>query len=199
MKAFYVIYLSVKEDATVVFSPIFSSFNKAKENIDIFLKDYAEKRGKSISFLSKEELEKLKLNKKPDDCFYIRKKTTEATVYFRNTLHGTWYNSFSIDRYGKLGINEFNIEYAVSTTVTEYKKEEIKKETVEKMSHGAHVNFISELKDVISKRKNLTQSVLEENSKRQLERKENTFITSLIEKKKLLKNITPPPERKLIL
>lgn len=187
MNRFYVIYLCLRDDGNVVFSSPYSSFTKAKENIDSFLEDYAEKRSKRVVSISKDELETLKLNKKPEDHFFVRKKNSDATVYSRNTLTGTFYNSYSIVRYGKIGINEFNV-------APEVVKKNIKKEEgVEKLSHGVHVTFISELKNALSKK--LPNKEINIQPK---EKEVSPFMTSLVEGKKTLRNVTPPPPRKLI-
>lgn len=187
MNRFYVIYFSLRDDGNVVFSTPYTSFTKAKENIDSFLNDYAEKRSKKTVFLTKDELEKLKLEKKPEDSFFVRKKNSDATVYSRNTLTGTFYNSYTIERYGKIGINEFNISPEVEQKVV------VKEETIEKKSHGVHVNFISELKNTLSKRLPVKEITIASK-----EKEDNPFVSSLVEGKKTLRHITPPPPRKFI-
>jgi hypothetical protein len=197
MKTLYVIYLSLVEDGNVIFSSPFSTFNSAKDNIEIFLNDYGQKIGKKCVSVSKEELEKLKVDKMLEDCFYVRRKNSEATIYYRNVLAGYFRNTFLLNRYGKIGINEFSIPSTVNhsfTSLIEHRQEEVKKEAVEKMSHGVHVTFISELKNVLLNRKN---NIAEEIEKKPIT--VNPFVSSLIEGKSRLRNITPPPERKLIL
>lgn len=187
MNRFYVIYLCLRDDGNVIFSSPYPSFTKAKENIDSFLNEYADKRSKKVVFLSKDEMEILKTNKKPEDSLFVRKKNSDATVYFRNTLTGTFYNSYSIERYGKVGINEFNISPEV-----ENKKVE-KEEGVEKLSHGVHVTFISELKNALSKKLPNKEIKIQPKDK-----EISPFVTSLVEGKKTLRNVTPPPPRKLV-
>ena len=198
MTRFYVIYLSLMGDGNVLFSSLYSSFNKAKENIDSFLKDYGEKRSKKVITISKEELEALKLNKKPDDCIYVRRKNSEASLYFRNTLHGTFYNSYSIERYGKVGISEFSLPFIKDLEKFEEELEEFEEtktdEGVENLSHGVHVTFISELKNVLAKRKFLNPEI-----KKEVVKEVNPFILSLIEQKTRLTHITPPLPRRIIL
>ena len=193
MKTFYVIYLNLREDGNVIFSSPFSSFNSAKDNIENFLNDYSSKMGKKLISISKDELEKLKNSKNFEDCLYVRKKNSEATIYYRNVLTGYFRNTYLLSRYGNIGINEFNIPTEDNNTSLLEAKKEMKKETVEKKSHGVHVTFISELKNALSKR---NSSVVEMKEKVEVI---NPFILSLIERKNTLKNITPPPERKIIL
>jgi hypothetical protein len=199
MKTFYIVYLNLREDGNVIFSSPFSSFNNAKENIETFLNDYAGKIGKKCIFISKEDLEKYKNSKTLEDCLYVRKKNSEATIYCRNVLTGYFRNTHLLCRYGNIGINEINIPDCVpnnKVSFVEQKKEEVKKETVEKMSHGVHVTFISELKNALINRRNNIDNVVKVEEKGKAV---NPFVTSLIERKESLKNITPPPERKLIL
>ena len=194
MKLFYIIYLSIKEDGNVIFSSPYSSFNSAKQNIESFLNEYAEKRGKKVIYKTKDEFEKLKLVKRPDDVFYVRKKNSEAVIYYRQTVTGTFYNSFIVEKYGRIGINEFSCDEETPNHVIQNEVVIQKKEEKETMAHGMHVTFISELKNALNKRKDkepefsITPKFID-----------NPFLDSLVERKNSLKIITPPPERKLIL
>ena len=188
MKNFYVISLSLKEDGDVLFSPAYLTFNEAKKNIENFLDDFSTKRGKKLVFLSKDEMEKLKLQKRPDDNIYVRKRTSEATLYHRNTLLGYISNSYSIEKLGKLSVNEF----VVNSVESVCKEESVKSAGVEKLSHGVHVNLISELKSVLSSRQDKTIQIEKK------EKGEDPFILALRSRKETLKNITPPPPRKVI-
>lgn len=178
----YVIYFGLKETCDVYFSSMYSSFNEAKNNIDNFLENYAKKRGKKIINVSKEELEKIKLNKRPEDCFYVRRKNSEAIIYYVNILSGTFYNSYYIEKYGKVNINEFTLsekgpideQKTVESHVTNYER-------------GTHVSFVSELKSVLQNRqKNFEIEILKK------EQEENPFILSLSNGKSSLRNVTPP-------
>ena len=184
----YVIYFSLKETCDVYFSPMYSSFNEAKNNIDSFLENFAKKRGKKTINVSKEELEKL--NKKSEDCFYVRRKNSEAIVYNVNVSSGYFINSYTVEKYGRVNINEFTLsekepldeEKTADLHVTNYER-------------GTHVSFVSELKNVLHNReKNVEFQIL----KPEKEQEENPFILSLIEGKSKLKNITPPVPRKHI-
>lgn len=195
MKSFYVVYLTTDKD--VIFSQPYSSFTVAKENIETFLNSTL--NTKKVTIVSKDDLEKIKANKLPEDLFYVRKKISQATVYFRNTLTGRIYNSYSIEKYAKLNIQEFNVAETPVEPIYERKKE-----TIEKMSHGGHVAFISELKDKVNKFQQRSVPSIDNlgsnNCVKQLSvSKANLFVESLIQRKQTLKNITPPPPRKLIL
>jgi len=178
----YIIYFSLKESCDVYFSPMYSSFNNARERIDDFLENYAKKRGKKLINVTKEELEKLKLTKKPENCFYVRRKNSEAIVYHVNISEGTFYNSYSIEKFGKVNINEFLFQQK-EETIPEEKVTEL---YVTNHERGAHVSFLSELKDVINKRenKNLNFDLTNKN-----EKQDTPFVLSLKEgKQKLRKN-----------
>ena len=188
----YIIYFSLRESCDVYFSQMYSTFNSAKENIDVFLENYAEKRGKKIIITSKEELESLKLSKKCEDCFYVRRKNSEAIVYNVNVSQGTFYNSYSIEKYGKVNINEFIFYQNKEEVIPEEKVADL---YVTNHERGTHVSFLSELKDVINKRekKEVTFEIGESLKK---EKTDSDFIKSLKEGKKSLRNIIPPVTRK---
>jgi len=188
----YIIYFSLKESCDVYFSPMYSSFNNARERIDDFLENYAKKRGKKLINVTKEELEKLKLTKKPENCFYVRRKNSEAIVYHVNISEGTFYNSYSIEKFGKVNINEFLFQQK-EETIPEEKVTEL---YVTNHERGAHVSFLSELKDVINKRenKNLNFDLTNKN-----EKQDTPFVLSLKEGKQKLRKITPPLPRKIFL
>jgi len=178
----YAIYLSLKETCDVYFSSTYSSFNEAKNHIDSFLENYAKKRGKKTIMVSKEELEKLKHQKTFEDCLYIRRKNSEAVVYYVNILEGRFYNSYSIEKFGKVGVNEFTFSQDTNLTIDEEKTADLH---VTNYERGTHVSFVSELKNVLNNRKNITFEILKEEKK-----EDNPFISSLVEGKGKLKNIT---------
>ena len=186
----YIIYFSLRESCDVHFSQMFSSFNMAKQNIDSFLEDFAKKRGKKVVNVSKEELEKMKTCKKPEDCFYVRRKNSEAIVYKVNISQGTFYNSYYLEKYGKLNINEF-IFHQKEEVIPQEKITEL---YVTNQERGAHISFLSELKDVINKRENKQVKFQIDNVVK--EKTDTEFILSLKEGKKNLKNVTPPVIRK---
>jgi hypothetical protein len=179
----YILYLNLKEEV-LFHNELFLSFNNAKEEIDSFFDDYAKKRGKKIVFLSKEELEKLKLVKKPEDFFYIRKKQSEATIYSRITIPGTFYNSYSIEKYGNIGINEFLIRKADEIQNVQNIKD-IKELHITNHERGSHVSLISELKKVLSKR----DSPKEIKEIKDIKEKDDSFVKALEEGKTKLRSI----------
>ena len=185
----YVIYFCVKNSCDVEFGIPHMQYSSAKEGIDDFLSKYAEKRGKKLKYVGKEEFEKIKLLKRPEDCFYIRKKNSEAVVYNVNISIGTIYNSYSIEKYGKIGIAEFPCQNNVvlSAKSPECNEEiKIKDMHVTNYERGAHVSFVTELKSVLSKR---TPSQNVEIEKKEVSPCSNDFISSLIEGKKKLKTV----------
>jgi len=210
----FALYLITFQDGEVLFhDKLFSSFNTAKKKMDIFLEEFSKKRGKKTIEISKDDLEKLK-SKKPEDHFYIRKKKSEIIIYSRIILTGRIYNSYSIEKFGKIGINEFLIqnneiknktnEIHDETNETNYETNEINDEINDEKEYeisnlhitnherGNHVLLISELKNVLNKRKdkNLSEIKIE---KRNLDNSFNDSLKeSLIEGKKLLKNINQP-------
>lgn len=176
----YFLYFSLKEECNVYFSSTYSTFNEAKHNIENFLKDYAHTRGQSVIYVTKEELEKVKV---PEKAYYVRRKNSEAIVYNFETNIGRFYNTYTLTKYGKIGINEIlfskeekeiSVEKTVNLHVTNYER-------------GAHVSFVSELKNVLSKRE-LTIILPQ---KKEVEKSENPFITSLKLGKTTLRNVTP--------
>ena len=112
---------------------------------------------------------------------YVRRKNSEAVVYNFETNLGTFYNTYTLTKYGKIGIHEIlfskeekeiSPEKTVNLHVTNYER-------------GAHVSFVSELKNVLSKRG--TSVILPQ--KKELEISENPFITSLKLGKTTLRSI----------
>ena len=186
----YIIYFSLKESCDVYFSPMYSSFNKAKQEIDNFLKDFAKKRGKKVIIVSKDELEKLKVSKKPEDCFYVRRKNSQAVVYNVNISQGAFYNSYSIEKYGKINVNEFIFQTNKEEKVIS--EEKIADLYVTNQERGTHISFLSELKDVINKREKKEVNFHIEPK----EKDESKFILSLKEGKKTLRNVSSPVIRK---
>lgn len=105
----YVLYLTDRNSGDVILSRAFSSFGLAKDNIDDFLKSSADKLGKKLQIVSKDVLGNLKSDSKPGDFLYAVKKENSVTLFHRITCRGRFFNSYSIEKYGKIGINEFSI------------------------------------------------------------------------------------------
>ena len=176
----YVIYLSIKETCDTEFSLTYNSFNSAKDNIDNFLSQVFEKRNKKYKQISKEEQEKLKYCKNLEDLFYVRRKNSEAIIYFVSIIPGTFYNGYSIEKYGKIGIAEFIVDESTG----EHNNNEIKIKDmhVTNYERGAHVSFVSELKNVLAKRERKPITFEKEF------KKDETFVNSLVEGKSKLKS-----------
>ena len=181
----YIIYFSLKDTCDVIFSPMFSSFNSAKEGIKNFIHTYAEDRGKKLVMVSKEELEKLKTTKKPEDCIYIRKKNSQAVVYGVCVCEGRIYNSYSIEKLGKVGITEFMFPVEQKAEINETKLYDAH---VTNYERGTHVSFLSELKNVLTSREE--KEFVEVSTEKEVE--ENPFILSLVAGKKTLRNVGSP-------
>lgn len=177
----FVIYFSLKESGDVLFSPIYSSFNHAKDSMNSFLEDYFKRMGKKVFFVTKEEFEK---NKKPENGFYVRKKNSEAVIYRSIVSVGTFYNTYSMEKYGKLGINEFLIPKDNSDLVINNDK--IKDLYVTNQERGTHISFLSELKNTIAKRENVNNIQIQKQEKKEKDRMD-IFIDALLEGKNKLK------------
>jgi hypothetical protein len=181
----FALYLNIKEDGEVLFhNELFSSFNVAKEKMEEFLEEFAKKRGKKVVEITKEDFEKLKNSKKIEDVFYIRKKNSEIIIYSRGVLPGTFYNSYTLEKFGKISVNEFLIS---SDEEKEPKIEDFEIRNLHITNHerGTHVTLVSELKDVLSKRynKNIPENIGTQT------KIDTSFIESLIEGKEKLKTV----------
>lgn len=195
----YILYLTNLNECDTVFSPSYCSLNTAKENMDAFLAKHAEKRGKRIEYISKEQFEVLKVSKKLDDFLYIKKKGNEATLYHRQTYVGRIYNTFSLEKYGKLAITEIALSNDSNESVESIKLPQEQKKNIKDVAisqHGRHVSFIAELKTVIANKKNKVMKPVVVN-KQKVEPVD--FVLNLLQGKVNLRHITPPPPRKLIL
>ena len=183
MNSIFVIYLSANGETS--FSRTYASFSQAKEAIEPFLNEYREKLGKQLRYVSKSELEAIKT---PEDLIYVRKKTSQATLYHRVTNPGRIYNTYSIEKLGKVNITEFN---APESPQPEVAKKQV---TVENMSHGAHGNLLVELRQKIDK-----MSLKRTEKKEVAVKKINSsdFIHAMMERKGKLNHVEVP-ERPLI-
>jgi len=202
----YTLYLNVRETGDVIFSNTYNSYNKAKNNIESFLEEHAKHRGKKIVYVGKEELEKLKTStKKTDTDFFVKKKKSEAIIYCLSVSPGRIYNSYSIKKYGNVGISEFSVKVP-SHLLPQDEEEElsdsddfemIEPNTVSNYEHGTHVTFISELKSVLQNRR---KSICVESPQKNIDNsKMEEFIADLVNGKEKLNHITPPPSPKLFL
>lgn len=192
----YVLYLSLN-NGDVNFSKTYSSFNKAKDKIDDFINNFFTKRGKKLVYVDKDQLENIKKTvKKDDQNLYIKRKKSEATIYGLNVSVGTVYNSYSLEKKGQLGIRELSVKvpsfYLNEEEIEESDSDDFDLVHVSKVGnyeHGAHVNFISELKSVLSNRVHekieIPKSYID-NSKM------DNFISDLVNGKKGLSHVSPP-------
>jgi len=202
----YTLYLNVKETGDIIFSNTYNSYNKAKNNIESFLEEHAKHRGKKIVYVSKEKLEKLKISaSKIDTDFFVKKKKSEAIIYCLHVSPGRIYNSYSIKKYGNVGISEFSVKIP-SHFLPEDDEEELtdsdcfemlEPNTVSNYEHGTHVTFISELKLALQNRR---KSICLESPKKNIDNsKMEEFISDLVNGKEKLNHITPPQSPKLFL
>ena len=190
----YVLYLSYNGDFT--FSKTYSSFNKAKNNIEKFLTNFYTQRGKKLEFVNKKELKTLKKTiKKTDKNVYIKRKQSEGNIYELNLSEGRVYDSYFLEKKGKIGISEFSVKVP-----SNYLSEEIESDSEEyeivplskvtNYEHGTHIHFISELKSILSNRGSNKELEIPESSIDNS--KMENFIEDLVNKKKELAHVTPP-------
>jgi hypothetical protein len=148
----FALYLSTREDGNVIFhNELFSSFNVAKKEMDNFLLEITKKRSKKVIEIEKEEFEKLKISGKIEDAFYIRKKNSQILIYSRGILPGRIYNSYGLNKFGKIGINEFLIQTELETQKC-VEESKITNLHVTNHERGNHVSLVSELKEVLARR-----------------------------------------------
>lgn len=181
----FALYLNIREDGNVLFhNELFSSFNVAKEQMENFLDNFAKKRGKKLVEISKQEFEKLKVSRKLEDVWYIRKKNSEIIIYSRNVLSGRFYDSHSIEKFGKVGINEFLV--SLNDVKNEGKNEDFEIRNLHITNHerGNHVSLVSELKHVLARRER--KNIPEIKSQIKFDTK---FLEDLVEGKKKLKTV----------
>lgn len=179
MQTKYIIYLSLKESCEVEFSSLYNSYNSAKEDMNSFLNSCIEKRGKKIKLVSKEELTKIKLVKHPEDCIYVKRKTSEAVLYSVHTIVGIFYNAYNISKFAKSGITEILISNEKEVVILEKNKGD-------KPKVKSEITFLSELKNILDKRERIEFSFPDTLKK---DKCEDGFVSSLLEQKALLKKV----------
>ena len=111
----YLIYTSSIETGDVDISKrIYTSFNKASEDIDLVIDEYITNRKSENNYqvINKEDFNIKKLNKdstvKSGGYFFCKKKSN-ATIYKKIVTEG-WWNGTKIEKIGKIGIlSEINI------------------------------------------------------------------------------------------
>lgn len=203
----YVLYLTDRKSGDVILSKAYSSFGIAKENIDLFLKESAEKLGKKIQIVSKDVLGNIKADSKPADFLYAVKKENSVSLYHRVTSRGRIFNSFSIEKYGKIGINEFSIPVdsikphplQKISRVSLTKEDDVLPSSLTSSALNSNINFdlLKELKEKMSPREISSSSIDEKLSAERSsgEKKEKTsmekFTEDLIDGKTKLKHVAP--------
>lgn len=192
----YVLCLSLKNGDTV-FSKTYSSFNKAKDKISVFVENYYNERGKKLVQVDEEELEKLKGTiKKGDKNVYMQKRPSEAILYKLGIDEGWVKNSYLLEKIGQIGVSELAVKvpsvYLADDEIEESDSDDFELVPVSKITnyeHGTHVHFISELKNVLSNKKNRELNIPEtvvDNSKME------NFISDLVNQKNRLNHVSPP-------
>ncbi len=147
------------------------------------LENLASKNGKKILEISKEEFEKLKILGKYEDVFYVRRKSSEILIYSQNVIEGRIYNTYTLNKFGKIGINEFLVKGEnVSEKIEEV---EIRNLHVTNHERGNHVSLISELREVLAKKERKNIDIV----RKEFLINKSSFIDSLVEGKKTLRHI----------
>ena len=205
----YTVYFAYSDTLNVEFSQVYNSFNSAKSSMEAFLEEQLSKIGKKGTYVTKEEFEVVK-NKPVKDSFYIRKKNSEATVFAAITNVGRFYDTYSISKFGKVGITEFNcfVKGASKEVVVEKEKTkeeekkaepilelenktvseiELKELHVTNYERGAHVSFINDLKSRLKARQG--KEFVFEKIKNTEEDGMKVFIGKLQEGKSRLKSL----------
>ena len=98
----FFIYLTSLETGDVIFSKPFNSFTGAKAYMNEFLSTTYT----NLKYVTKEELDKIKIEKCPEDLKYARKKDSHATIYIRVTSTGRIYNTYTIEKFARVNIGE---------------------------------------------------------------------------------------------
>ena len=179
MQTRYIVYLSLKDSCEVEFSGLYNSYNSAKEEMNLFLNSCVEKRGGKMKLVLKEELEKLKLVKHPENCIYVKRKTSEAILYSVITSVGTFYNTYNISKFGKSGITEILISNEKEVVILEKNKGD-------KPKVDNEITFLTELKNILSKRESSSFSFPDFIKRDQ---NDGNFVSSLVEQKANLKKV----------
>jgi hypothetical protein len=139
-----------------------------------FLEGWAKKQEKVLKIVSKDELNKLKTVRKPENHFYVKKKVAESILYKVVTIPGTFYNSYRIEKFGKVNIEEISHD----------KIQMGDKVKMESKSILDTTPLLDELKDVLSKRPPCHFSLVSSSQKRS-----NDFVNALIKQKELLRKL----------
>jgi hypothetical protein len=175
----YIIYLCRRDSCEVKFSHMYNSYGEAKCGVEDFLEKWAEKEGKTMKIVSKIELEKIKTLRKPEMLFYVKKKVSESVLYKIVTIPGMIYNSYRIEKFGKVHIEE------ISSKIIDKNegKVEVNKKVIFGLPYQDRSPLLDELKAVVSKRVSCFSFV------NRVREQDNEFLDALIKKKELLKKL----------
>ena len=176
----YIIYLCRSDSCEVKFSHVYDSYNAAKWGVEEFVKNWSEREGKATKVVSKTELEKIKLLRKPENAFYVKKKVSESVLYKVITIPGMIYNSYRIEKFGKVNIEE--ISHEIPETKAEGATTETK--TIFGIPFQDRSPLLDELKDVVSKRGPARFSLVSREKEQN-----NEFVNALIARKMELKKL----------
>ena len=177
----YLIYLCRSDSCEVKFSHVYDSYGEAKWGLDEFVTKWSEKEGKTMKIVTKPELEKIKLLRKPENIFYVKKKVAENVLYKVVTIPGRIYNSYRIEKFGKVNIEEIS---NVSNVSREVKAEGISEnKSLFGLPYQDRSPLLDELKHALEKRAiphfSLVSKVREPN--------DTSFVDALIARKLELK------------
>ena len=173
----YLIYLCRSDSCEVKFSHVYDSYNAAKWGVEEFVKNWSEKEGKAMKVVSKGELEKIKLLRKPENAFYVKKKVSESVLYKVITIPGMIYNSYRIEKFGKVNIEE------ISHDIPETKAEGVTSNNQNVISQDRSP-LLDELKNALSKRAIPHFSLVPKSREHN-----NEFVDALIARKMELKKL----------
>ena len=178
----YIIYLCRRDSCEVKFSHVYDSYNAAKWGLEEFVTKWSEGEGKTVKIVSKSELEKIKLLRKPENAFYVKKKVAESTLYKVVTIPGMIYNSYRIEKFGKVNIEE--ISHELRETKAEGSTSEPK--VLFGLPYQDRSPLLDELKDHFKNRPPHRFSLI---PKSQDPNDTNQFVESLIARKLELKKL----------
>lgn len=174
----YLIYLCRSDSCEVKFSHVYDTYNAAKWGFDDFVSKWAEKEGKTIKIVNKTELEKIKLKRKPENVYYVKKKVAENVLYKVVTNPGMIYNSYRIEKFGKVNIEEISYETVKTQDLSNPNK------VLLGLPYQDRSPLLDELKSVLSKRTHYFTLPGKSRGKN-----DEGFLNALIQKKLELKKL----------
>ncbi len=144
----------IDENWNLIPSEQYKSFNIAKSDMNEYIErtlgissgiSSCVNTKKEVKYVTEADFDKIKESKNTD-AYYVVKMTSESIVYKLNTLSGTFYNSYILQKIGKFVISELSV-YTNTVNISETK---IKDLHVTNYERGAHVSFVSELKQKLA-------------------------------------------------